>query len=521
MTRSGQISVALKGDEKTTFTISLVLYSFVLLPILIADRYHVDDWGRSGLGYTNWGLDGRPLTDLIVTTLDLGKPLVDFSPICQIGAMVCLSWLSIVVARKFDITRPLVAALTTFPLGANPFFLTNLSYKFDSLPMALSLLFALIPIVLHRALDKPDRRSLLIGALFLLGSLCLYQPSLNAFLVFAVLEFLLLQKRNESPAAITLLVRHRILQVLIAIGVYKLVALYTLHEPYSIEHSSLISGVGGLAIVQRNLLAFWSFPIELLTGSLRSNLVLPVVLALIASIAVGLRYTGRMVKRFKVIWMCGAFLIPILMLLGTFGFLIFLQSPTGGVRTFIGFGALITASLILISSLLTEHNVPGRLQCALLLIPAYTMIAFASIYGNATKAQKDYERHIAESLSDDLKAVMAVETVQNLIVDGSVGYAPLVDRIMEKRYRLIGHLVPIDLRGDQTGGFPIVLRFLGIYLPEESLKSRISSVVAETATATPLRSNSYYEIFLLDQDLVVRLIPNIWPTTHIQKVGSQ
>ena len=38
---------------------------------------------------------------------------------------------------------------------------------------------------------------------------------------------------------------------------------------------------------------------------------------------------------------------------------------------------------------------------------------------------------------------------------------------------------------------------------------------------SPLRSNSYYEIFLLDQHLVVRLIPNIWPTTHIQKVGRQ
>jgi hypothetical protein len=122
MIPSGQSSSVLKSHQKSTFFISLVLYTLLLLPILIADRYHVDDWGRSVLGYLNWGLDGRPLTDVIISTLDLGKPLVDFSPICQIASIVCLSWLSTIVARKFEIGRPVIAALTTFPLGANPFF---------------------------------------------------------------------------------------------------------------------------------------------------------------------------------------------------------------------------------------------------------------------------------------------------------------------------------------------------------------------------------------------------------------
>lgn len=518
MIRSGLKSLALKGAEKNTFIISLILYALVLLPILIADRYHVDDWGRVALGYTNWGLDGRPLTDIVISTLDLGKPLVDFSPLCQIGAIVCLSWLGAVVARKFEITRPLTAALTTLPLGANPFFLANLSFKFDSLPMALSVLLAVAPVVLEDAANRKDRLSLLIGAILLLASLCLYQPSLNAFLVFAVLEYLLLQKKGEASIIIVLLLRRRIFQLLIAILAYKLVALYTIHEEYSIKHSLLISGVGGLGILWRNLVAFWSLPIGLLTGQLRSNLVLPIVLALIASIAVGLRYSSQTAKSSQFFWIGAAFLAPIFMLLGTFGILIFLQSPAGGVRTFIGFGALLSSSLILIFSLLTEYNVPGRLQCGLLIIPAYTMITFSAIYANATKAQKHYEQHIAETLSDDLKAVIAGKQVQKLIIDGTVGYAPVVNRIIAKRYRLIGHLVPIDLGG--LGGFGyIVLRYLGIYLPSETSDARRSSIVAETTTSTPLRGNAYYTIFLVDQDLVVRLIPSTLSPTHVQKAG--
>ncbi len=507
MLPSGQSSLALKGDEKRTFIISLVLYTLVLLPILIADRYNLDDWDRSVLGYINWGKNGRPLTDVVMGVLSLGTPLVDFSPVCQIGAIICLSWLSAVVARKFHIGRPLIASLTTLPLGANPFFLANLSFKFDALPMALSLLLALVPIVLD---DQPAGhyyRSLFTGALFLLGSLCLYQPSINGFLVVAVLEYILLEKRHEDSTVITSLGTRRVFQLLIAMCVYAIVAHFTVREGYGAEHASMVSGIGGLAIVQRNLAYFWSFPIDLLPGKLRLTLVLPVVVALLASIAVGLQYSTQTVKSRKFVWVIGAFVTPVFMLFGTFGFLILLQSPAGGPRSFIGYGALLASSLILISSVLTEYHVPGIWQCGLLFMPAYTMITFAAIYGNATKAQKDYEKHIAERLSDDLKEVIAADRVDTLIIDGNVGYAPVVGRMVEKRYRLLGELVPIDIASDETGGFVhTVLGYHGISVPAEASKARQATIVAEALHSVPLRNGPFYEMFLLDHDLVVRLI---------------
>jgi hypothetical protein len=136
------------------------------------------------------------------------------------------------------------------------------------------------------------------------------------------------------------------------------------------------------------------------------------------------------------------------------------------------------------------------------------MVVFAAIYGNATKAQKDYEKHTAEKLSDDIKEVATAEPVNNLIIVGSVGYAAMVNRMAAKRYRLLLHLVPIDLRGDGTVGLcNMVLRYYGIYLPAESSEVRISSIVAKTTSSIPLRSNPNYEIFYLDHDLVARLIP--------------
>jgi hypothetical protein len=503
MAHSEKSSLALKGNEIPTFFISLCLYSLILVPILMADRFHVDDWGRSTMGYANWGLDGRPLTDLLVYTLDMGKPLVDFSPISQIGSIVCLSWLSVMMARKFEIKGPLIASLTTLPLGANPFFLANLAFKFDSLPMVLSLLLALLPILLD---TEKDLRSLLLGTLLLLVSLCMYQPSLNAFLVIVCLEHLFNQKKNETPAVIMLTIKRRTIQLLISIALYRAVALFTIHEKYSIEHSSLVSGGGAFQTVLNNLVTFWFFPTQMLTGSLRSTLVLPIVVALLLSIGVGLKYSITISHRMKALWIGGAFAVPIFMLLGTFGFLIFLQSPTGGARTFIGFGALLASSLILIYFVFCQCNVPSGLQCTLLIIPAYTMIAFAAIFSNATKAQKDYEQHIAEKLSDDLKEVTAQEPASSLILEGSVGYAPLVKQMANKRYRLLYHLVPVDLRAAEPGGLShAVLRYFGIYLPVKTPGAQIPGIIAETTTSDPLRNFFYYKIFRIGDDIVVRL----------------
>jgi hypothetical protein len=450
------------------------------------------------MGYLNWGLDGRPLTDFIVAALDIGKPLVDFSPISQIGSILCLSWLSAIVARRFTIKGPFLAALVTLPFGANPFFLANLSFKFDSLPMTLSLAFALLPVVMDGPSSRHDRRSVVIGTLLLLASLCIYQASLNAFLVIACLEYLFHQKNSATPKAVASLITRRLVQLFIAIFVYRIVALFTIHEPYSVEHSTLVSGTGALSNVLQNLATFWSFSLGMLTETLKSTLVFPILLALLTSIAIGLRYALKAAINFKWLWIAGAFAIPILMLLGTFGFLIFLRSSPPGARALIGFGALLASSLILLTSVLTDIAVPGKLQCLLFSIPTYTMIAFAAIYGNATKAQWKYENHIAEKLTDDLKELLAGEPARSLVIDGSVGYAPLVNQMANKRYRLLFHLVQIDMRANCHP----VLRYFGIKVPAMTAEPQRTSILAQTATSSALRSSVHYKIFIVDHDLV-------------------
>ena len=112
-----------------------------------------------------------------ILTVGAMPVLVDISPLPQIGAVLVLTWIGVLIARRYVATSPRSAALVAFPLGAHPFFLENLSYKFDALSMSLAILLAVLPIV---ALDA-GRRGWWLGVLAIFASLNFYQPAINVF----------------------------------------------------------------------------------------------------------------------------------------------------------------------------------------------------------------------------------------------------------------------------------------------------------------------------------------------------
>jgi Glucosyl transferase GtrII len=134
-------------SERATFIISFVLLGLVLLPICIADRYHLEDWRRLLDGRFGWTGEGRPLTELLMTLLNFGRPFKDLSPLPQLAALIVLSYNAVLISRKFSMRSPVLAALIAFPIGASPFFLENLSFRFDSLGMALAIILALVPVL--------------------------------------------------------------------------------------------------------------------------------------------------------------------------------------------------------------------------------------------------------------------------------------------------------------------------------------------------------------------------------------
>jgi hypothetical protein len=502
-----------ESADRSTFFFALTLYALVLLPILIADRYHVDDWGRAVLGYSDWSKDGRPLTELVMVGAALGKPLVDFSPIPQIAAIACYACLSVLVSRKFGIRRSYVAACASLPLGAHPFYLTLLAVKFDSVTIALAVACALIPTLQDERAGKETALPLIIGCISLIASLCFYQPALNAFLIFVVLEYIFLQKRNAPPRELVLLIVKRAGQLLVAACVYRLVVFLTIRQGYGADNSRFITDIRSFGLIWQNIYNAWSIMLGSLWPKLRLPLLLPIAIALVVSLVIGFRYgqiAAKSNRRKALLWSAVSILTPIALILATYGFLALLErSPVRGVRTFIGFGALLSGSLIIIVATLDALRIPGRWQCALLSIPAYVLIYFAAIYGNAAKMQNEYEKHIAARLSDDIEELVALQPIDRLMIVGTVGYAPVVERAIKTKYSLLGLLIPIELCADGAGfSFPnSFLRYNGVKLNRDDSEPRRAKIAGMLTASKPIRASIYYQVYIVENEIVVRLFP--------------
>ncbi len=122
-------------------------YLFAYINILIADYNYADDLYRVFGGYHGWFNSSRYVSQFFSCFLHTGWYLADISPLGQIIASMFLALSSAVVVRVFcrDGRITLINIVTAGIIGLCPFFLSNISYKYDSPYMALAVLVSVLP----------------------------------------------------------------------------------------------------------------------------------------------------------------------------------------------------------------------------------------------------------------------------------------------------------------------------------------------------------------------------------------
>jgi hypothetical protein len=414
------------------FGILLALYWLILYPILRANRYFNDDLKRALIGHTGWDSNGRPLTTLLMKLLQCyDSGLADISPLTQIGSIAVLAWAGVLIARRYAIRSPWMAALAAFPLGAQPFYLENLSYKFDALSMSLAILLALLPIL---AIGL-QRRRWWLGVLSLFGSLSFYQPAVNAYLIFMLLEVVLAQLREEPVRQWLKPLLLRTLQIGVAIVVYQLVIGIHIHG-WVAQESQKIHSLSELPLVVKNIAGFY----QLIGNSFGRQwwMYFAPLLAMLAlwPLAIGIGYALRQ-RAEHAWWVTGALLItsillPLTAILGIAGPMLLLLKPEFEPRVLMGVGALLVAALILMQAALARWQKSPRWSLAAGCMLAAGMCSLASAYGNALGEQKSYEDRIAASLADDLLNLKASRNIHSFLLDGSIGFSPITKHVAEE-----------------------------------------------------------------------------------------
>jgi hypothetical protein len=500
------------------------LYVFVLLPIVRADRLYNDDVKRSLFGRTGWDSNGRPLTTLLMKVLQCyDHALVDISPFTQLAAVAVLVWTGVLVARRFCRLSPVAAALVVFPLGAQPFFLENLSYKFDALSMSLAMLAALAPFIF----PGNERRTWWMGVGSLFVCLNLYQPALNAFLVFVLLEATMGLLAERTPRELMGCVRSRVGQVLIGGLGYE--ALVGIHVNGWVKQKSVpISSLDQLPRIGSNASHF----LQYVGNSFNYHWWMyfgPLLMVLaVVPVFIGMRYTMRL-RKSRPWWFVGAFmlislLLPFAACAAALGPLLLLADPPIQARILVGGGPLLSAGLIIFAAAIPVWRLSVRWVFLAGGMFATGFSIVASAYGNASAGQKAFEDHIARQISDDLADIDARHPVNAVLLDGSAGYAPVTAHVVDE-FPIMTSLIPLYLdASDEFHPHMFLLHFLPAFVDLRLNKTasgaeRNASLLNEVCSSQPSHVRRAYRMYV-ENDVAIVLLGSASERCLIRSVDS-
>jgi len=410
----------------------LVIFSY---PLVHASRLYRDDIWRSFHGEMGWVSNGRPLSSLIALIVNGGPRLTDLAPLPLWLGLAAITAAILLWRRRLLAFDTGYAWLAMLILVVQPFFLQNLSYHFDALPMALALACAITGIAC--ALDPREnhiwqaRFRWLAGGAGVLASLFFYQPAANVYFILLAFHVALSICHRGCPDWSRYL--GALAVGVLALMISKLVSAWLIGGVYSERHSTLapIDQLPGHLIDQTG--RFWHYAAMMLdTPTWWLFIALAVVTPLGLLVAA--------CRRRDVVGFAVMILILACLPLGGLGFLSALANPIWQPRVMMGFGALYAGLLFCsLCWLGRSRSVVGwsLLGWPLVVVALGTPLTLVYAYGNAQRQQALFADDVSMKLIDDLATQSSAAP---LLIDGTLPFTRAT-RSAIAVHPLIGELI--------------------------------------------------------------------------------
>jgi len=205
--------------ENKTFIFLLIFISILYaLPLILANTYYVDDLNRTVAGY-NWNHDGRYISSVIMHILSFQSDVVfSLYPFSMMIGSVLLSLSGLIVIYSLGVRNKTILFVGSLLLTTCPFLLEILAYRFDSIPISLSVLFITLPFLFF-----DNRKHFFIASVLgIFLSLGLYQTTAMSYCIIICL-FLIKDVWNEQYKKGLFTILWSAIAFLVAFFIYKVV----------------------------------------------------------------------------------------------------------------------------------------------------------------------------------------------------------------------------------------------------------------------------------------------------------
>lgn len=474
-----------KHNFKLLVIVCLIIL-FAYSSLIRANYNYVDDIGRNLTGSVEWGFNfARWMINIFNIGLQENRSMVDMSPYIQyvafffIGVSVLITSFIFSMEYEFESIRYKTLA-ASFLIALNPYFLECLSYKYESVGMAFSVMISILPFLFLRY-----KKLFSISSIICLILMCLsYQASSGIYILFVLFcGYIMYSTDKITFKEYFIFCLKSALLYIIALGLYYISFVPFVFNSYrstEIAFSNLIPTVinntaNYFSDVSHDFNIYW----KIVIGAV-----------LLSCILIGFisEKKNRVAKTFVLI------VVIILASILSYGSYLALVQYANSARMIYGIGIFIALAGILSSLYNEKYSRILFLPCILLLM---SFLSYSFAYGNALVAQDEYEKSIEQMVLADINTLDNEKKEYNIaILQSGNPYAPVVQHVAYV-YPITTRLVPAMLTGVWWwGGY-----HLSAYNGYNKLPENFS---ADLADYELVFDRIKYEIYKLDSNLVIK-----------------
>jgi len=420
----------MKALEKNRelFTPFIIISLMFVTPIILANIYYYDDYGRSLLGYTNWNkVDGRPLAEAIMIMLMQSLRMYDIFPLPLIAGLAALSLSTKYFIGIIDSKASWYAIPIFLSILSNPFILEPLSYRFDSLIFLLSLAVAISYIY------EPikGKLSFLWDFICSMAVLFLYQTSFNVILCILAVRFLLKCNSGLPDSRIIKSTLLSVAALLLSATSFSLINKYF----FKLEINPYHPKVASENIIEKVLFNTKEYLGFLSDFHPSGRIVIFLILLISVVSSVIIASNARTTKKaYKLIVYLSALIMPFLCLTASAGILLILDKPLLVPRSLIGF-----SGFMIFSCSAFYLSLKRKAFTLIFILPFISSLLTCFAYGNTYRDQYKIYDAIAQDIIVDTQNYS-----DNSISFSFEGKAPTsgIYKNSEQRLPLLSKLMP-------------------------------------------------------------------------------
>lgn len=465
--------------HKYSIILCVLFAFFYVLPLLIANVYYTDDMRRSltGLG---WKYDGRHFASFLMSKLTGGGRISDFFPYSTIFSAVIFALTGYLISLILRLETKSRLKFSALILLINPFLLENLSYRWDSLPMAISVCAVVVPFLF---IDSWRRFSIasLIGIIITMFT---YQASL---VVFPLLAILILVKKcmdGDDLSKIGRLMLVVFCTFVVSLLIYKIVSVFLPVLSQGERGMTVFGAEKPLNELLRNTLLTWHL---IKDGFSRYFTILSALSALLAIWAY-IRFSKSSEK-----FLNKSLVLPLVAMLFVLmpSVLLLLKDSWVVPRVLIGFPFIIYLLLLFISR--WKQKIVSVLSILFVLVSLPLMTSYAGALKSQHSLEVSVVQKIAETIDVDNKEI---------VFNGQLQYSPETHVALEK-YPLLTSLVPSYLNDDWTWGEMVFNKATNYMYAPKFIYGEARKDLIKRMNSLPIIGETYYYTLRADSACVI------------------